>query len=283
MKTLIQKIHIEEQFSFACRTYKTPHFETSWHKHEECELILITEGHGTALIGDYVGNYNSGDVFFLTSNLPHWFRKSHHKMIGSALVIHFTNHFLGEPFLQLPEVKSIETLLSGEQGLLLNTHSRKKIAPLMKEIEKGNGLERIFKLLLCLQEISKRKSGSILTHGLHQNNKQEDNSIIKDIIDYTFNNYLKKITLQQLADLSGMSIPTFCRFFKKNIKKSYFDFLKEVRIGHACKLLHTTEQSVLDVCYNSGYNSWAHFSKQFKEVKKITPSLYRKQYELIKE
>lgn len=57
MKTLIQKIHVEEHYSFACRTYKTPDFETAWHKHLECELILITEGNGTALIGDYIGEY----------------------------------------------------------------------------------------------------------------------------------------------------------------------------------------------------------------------------------
>ena len=82
MNTLIQKILVEEQHSFACRKYRTPQFETTWHKHEECELIVITEGHGTALIGDYVGEYKKGDVFFLSSNLPHWFRKTEQKMIG---------------------------------------------------------------------------------------------------------------------------------------------------------------------------------------------------------
>ena len=64
MKTLIQKIHVEEQYSFACRRYRTPDFETNWHKHEECELILITEGHGTAMIGDFVGEYKTGDIYF---------------------------------------------------------------------------------------------------------------------------------------------------------------------------------------------------------------------------
>ena len=106
MKTLIQKIHIEEQNSFACRTYRTPHFETNWHKHEEYELILITEGHGTALVGDYVGEYKTGDIFLLGSNLPHWFRKSHHKMTGSAIVVHFHKYFWGEHFLCLPEMTS---------------------------------------------------------------------------------------------------------------------------------------------------------------------------------
>ena len=71
MKTLIQKIHFQEHQSFACRSYKTPEFETNWHKHEECELIVITEGHGTVMMGDFVGEYKTGDVYFMAGNLPH--------------------------------------------------------------------------------------------------------------------------------------------------------------------------------------------------------------------
>ncbi|MGF2411811.1 MAG: AraC family ligand binding domain-containing protein, partial [Ferruginibacter sp.] len=71
MRTLIQKIHVEEQYSFACRHYRTPDFETSWHKHEECELIVITEGQGTAMIGDFVGEYKTGDIYFIASDIPH--------------------------------------------------------------------------------------------------------------------------------------------------------------------------------------------------------------------
>ena len=74
MKTLIQKIYLEEYQSFACRSYRTPDFETNWHKHEEFELILLSEGHGTAMIGDYIGEYKAGDVFFIAGNLPHWFK-----------------------------------------------------------------------------------------------------------------------------------------------------------------------------------------------------------------
>jgi len=65
MKTLIQKIHVEEENSFACGLYRTPHFETNWHKHDEDELIKITEGHGTALMGDYIGDYNREIFIFL--------------------------------------------------------------------------------------------------------------------------------------------------------------------------------------------------------------------------
>jgi len=281
MQTLIQKIHIEEDSSFACRIYRTPQFETNWHKHKEYELILITEGHGTALIGDYVGNYSTGDVFFLAGNLPHWFRKSHHKMIGGAIVIHFRKDFWGEPFLYLPELKKIYQLLhSKNNGIQLQRVLQKDIALQIKELEKASGIDRIVKLIFCLQKISQSASYTVLTYHFSSTSNTKENSVIEKVFDYSFKYYLKQITLHEVADIAGMSIPTFCRFFKKNIKKSYFNFLQELRIGHACKLLHTTGQPILDVCYNSGYNSWAHFSKQFKHVKQMTPSMYRKQFKI---
>jgi len=278
MKTLIQKIHIEEHLSFACNIYRTPTFETNWHKHEEAELIVITEGHGTAMIGDYVGEYKTGDVYFLAGNLPHWFRKHQSKMINSAVVIHFKENVFGEAFLQMPEMKSLNSFLKKNDGIILQKKLKKEIGNTIAEIEQTKNYQRVFLLLQCLQKISTSSSYTSLTQNFSSSNNNI-NPAIEKIIDYSFNHYLQPITLQQVAEVAGMSIPTFCRFFKKNIKKTYFDFLQDLRISHACKLLNNTNKPVLEVCYESGYNSWAHFSKQFKNVKQLTPTQYRKQFE----
>lgn len=277
MKTLIQKIHVEEQFSFACRQYRTPNFETSWHKHEESELIIITEGHGTAMIGDFVGDYQTGDIYFIAGNIPHSFRKRHHKMTGDAIAAHFKTDVFGEPFFQLPEMKHINSFLNRNDAIQLQHNLRKEVSALLNEMEKSKGFHRISLLLQSLQKMS--SSGSYIK--VTQDFSSSDNNInpaIEKIIDYSFKHYLDPITLQEVAGIADMSIPTFCRFFKKNIKKTYFNFLQDLRIGHACKLLTNTDKPVMDCCYESGYNSWAHFSKQFKQVKKITPSQYRKEF-----
>jgi AraC-like DNA-binding protein len=279
MNTLIQKIHLEEQNSFACRKYRTPQFETNWHKHEECELIIITEGHGTALIGDYIGEYKRGDVFFLASNLPHWFRKSDHKMIGSAIVVHFVTDFWGSKFLQLPEMKKVLQLLKGDnKGLQLRQSLQKKVGISIEQIEKASGIDRIQLLLNSLHEMSQSKQYRVITKAFDENLNQKENSVIDTILKFSFAHFLQPITLAEVASEVRMSVSTFCRFFKRNIKKSYFDFLKELRIGHACKLLRESNDPIIDVCYNSGYNSWAHFSKQFKSIKEMTPNQYRKQF-----
>jgi len=279
MKTLIQKIHLEAHQSFACRSYQTPNFETNWHKHEEFELILLKEGHGTAMIGDYIGEFKAGDVYFLASNLPHWFKKQHHKVTGCAVVIHFKQDIFGKEFLQLPELKNVYQLLIKNDGIQIQSKLKKEMAAAIIEMESLNGFQRIALLLNCLQKISTTAHFTTLTRNFASNN-HHINPVIEKIIDFSFKRYLTPITLKQVADVAAMSIPTFCRFFKKNIKKTYFDFIQDLRISHACKLLTNSNKPVMEICYESGYNSWAHFSKQFKQVKKMTPSRYRKEFEV---
>ena len=109
MKSLIQKLPLSENASFVCRTYRTPYFETPWHQHEEFEIVMFQEGNGNALIGDYFGEYKPGDVFFLGSNLPHWFRKADPNQIGSALVIHFLPEFWENHFWLSPKCRQFMT------------------------------------------------------------------------------------------------------------------------------------------------------------------------------
>ena len=164
-----------------------------------------------------------------------------------------------------------------KDGIKLERKLKTEIFFLVKQMETSKGFQRIQLLLQAVQKLSGSASFITLTHDFAAGNNNI-NPAIEKIIDYSFKHYLEPITLQQVAAIANMSIPTFCRFFKKNIKKTYFDFLQELRISHACKLLTATSNPVLEICYESGYNSWAHFSKQFKQVKQITPTAYRKEF-----
>lgn len=277
MKTILQKVYVEENNSFACRTYRTPNFETNWHKHEEIEIIVITEGQGTVMIGDYVGEYKVGDVFFIAGNLPHWFRKNNAKMIGSAVVAQFKKGILGNDFLSNPEMRTTNNLLSKDEGYKFEKKIKSIIAEKLKALQDAKSFKRLELLLDILHNISITKQYKMLSQNF-SSNSNHINPAIESIIDYSFKNYLEPITLNEVAAIAKMSIPTFCRFFKKNIKKTYFEFLQELRINHACKLLKDVDKPVIEICYESGYNSWSHFSKQFKAAKKMTPSAYKKQF-----
>ena len=281
MKPLLQKLPLSENSSFVCRTYRTPYFETPWHQHDEFEIVMIQEGNGNALIGDYFGEYKPGDVFFLGSNLPHWFRKSDQDQIGSALVIHFLAEFWGKSFLALPEMRAVyELFILSKRGLKLREPVRQRAEILLKDMEVSRGVTTIYLLLRCFEEMIQAPDDAleILGSGASVYKALSEANPIARVFDYTFANYQREITLQEVADLVNMSCSTFCRHFKQSTKRTYIDFLKEVRIGHACRLLTESDWSVFDICYDSGYNNTSNFSKQFRELKKMTPLLYRKQF-----
>ena len=89
-------------------------------------------------------------------------------------------------------------------------------------------------------------------------------------------NFHREISLQEIANVSHMSPTAFCRYFKSRTQKSFTQFLNELRVGHASKLLHDKSYSISDVCYESGFNNFTNFNKFFKAITKETPSNYRR-------
>ena len=101
---------------------------------------------------------------------------------------------------------------------------------------------------------------------------------IDKVFRHTIDHFRQGVSLADIAEISGMSVPAFCSYFKKSTKKTYVDFLNEIRIGFACKLLIETDLNIINVCLESGFNTLANFNKQFLKIKGTTPSKYRKAF-----
>lgn len=279
MKPLIQKLPIDSSSSFVARTYTTPHFETPWHQHEEYELLIGAGGYGSAFIGDYIGEYQMGDVFLLGKNLPHWFRKKDFDMIGSSVVVQFTEDIFGERFLNLPEMQLIRnTLHNASQGIVLKGELRESVGKILSTIESLSGFTQMAALLDCLHQISISDQITYLTQSPIVNFSKQDQDRIHKVFEYTMQNFQRKILLEDVAALTNQSISAFSHYFKKNTKKNYIQFLTEIRISHACKLLVTTEKSVTEICYESGFHNWSNFSQHFNNIMQQSPLKYRKEY-----
>jgi AraC-like DNA-binding protein len=279
MKPFVQKLPLTEETSFVARTYRTPAFEVSWHQHIEYELILFTEGKGTGFIGNYIGEFETGDIFFLGANLPHTFQKRHKDLITSAVVIQFREDFWGKDFMTLPESKEIQQLFQvSMQGLKIEGQSKLLLQPLIRDLESASGFSRIIKLCDCLQIIARSQEFIPLSTQEVKAYNPKDKERIEKVFHYTIESFAKPVTLTEIAELINMSVPAFCNYFKKSTKRTYIDFLNEVRIGHACRLLTDTERTILEICFESGFNTLANFNKQFLKVKKMTPSRYRKYF-----
>lgn len=276
MKPLIEKLPLSDNTSFVARAHRTPDFEVAWHQHIEYEIILFTEGAGLSFVGNYVGEFEVGDIFLLGANLPHTFKKSG-DLITSAIVIHFKDDFWGNEFLDLPESKEIQQLLNtSQQGLKIAGKSKEILNRMIKSLEKEKGFKRIITLCECLNTLAEKQEFlKLSTQDVKQvNNKNRER--IDRIFRYTMENFQEPVKLSKIAAIADMSIPAFCNYFKKSTRKKYIDFLNEIRIGYACKLLTDTQTTVEGACYDSGFNTLANFNKQFLKVKGMTPSKYRK-------
>lgn len=276
MEPLVQKLPLDNETSFIARTFRTPDFEVGWHRHIEYELILFTEGSGLSFIGNHIGEFETGDIYFLGSNLPHTFQKRAPDIVTAAVVVQFRDDFWGSEFLQLPENRQVRQLLAwSAQGLKLRGPLKSYIRSRVSELESATGLRRITVLCDCLERMATEKEWArVTTQQVAVNNDERLNKVFQFTIDH----FKDPLTLSMVAQTACMSIQHFCSFFKRSTQKTYIDFLNEVRVGFACTLLADTQKSVLDICYECGYNTVTHFHKQFLKIKKMTPLQYRKSF-----
>ncbi len=279
MKPLIEKLPLAEDTSFLAKEFSTPHFEVPWHQHAEYELILFTKGEGASFIGNYVGDFMCGDIFFLGSNLPHTFQKADKDLFTSAIVVQFKEDFWGDGFMQMPESRQIKHLFdTSMQGLKINERCRALLTPMIHQLEQSTGFTRVINLCNCLLLIAQQQDYTMLsTQSISAFNSKNKERIDK-ILQYTIDYFQEPITLHDVAKSVAMSVPAFCNYFRKSTKKTYIDFLNEVRVGYACKQLIDTQNNIASICYDSGFNTLANFNKQFLKVKRQTPSAYRKTF-----
>jgi AraC-like DNA-binding protein len=286
MKPTLRKAVPAPESSFVVRKDVGRKMKNNWHYHAECELLFIKRSRGIWLVGDYKDTFESGDVILLGSGIPHSFRHENKYIMeeeseqGEALVTLFSPEIFGEYFLSLPESKEIKNLLElSKRGLKMKGTTMKNIGIIMEEILQAEKGRKLLHLLNILQLITEKKEYEILaTEGYSCQIEKMNNDRLNLIIEYTYENYHKQVTIDEIATLVNLSVPSFCRFFKEKTKKTYFQFLMEVRIGQACKLLIEDEMQSAEVGYTCGYNSISHFNHQFKIIKNKSPLEFKRSY-----
>lgn len=286
MKAILQKVPESIDSSFAVQEFRSGYFNTPWHFHPEYELVYILEGEGKRFIGDKITNFKAGDLVLIGSNLPHWYRNdakyytNDNKLKAASIVIQFTTDFLGETFLQSPEMFEIHQILQkAQRGLEIQGSLASKISKMMCEITHLKGMDRLLQLLSILNTISKSEEYLILSNkGPSIGINMTDPKRINKIYEYVMKHFTEPITIEEASSLIHMCSSTFCRYFKKRTRTTFTYFLNEIRIGHACKLLIEEDLSITEICYKSGFNNISYFNRQFKAHKNLTPQAFRQEY-----
>jgi AraC-like DNA-binding protein len=286
MKPQLLKIPYTPDHSFGVRKEMMPNINNRWHYHPEIELIHFHKGAGTQFVGDHISQFEPGDVVLVGCNLPHFWKYDevyYQDEVAAepySTVIHFFENFVGERFLHLPETRHIKALLEkAKRGILFKGEIADKVSDLVEKIYLSEGIHQIIALITCLSEIALCEGAVLLSSlGFKYDFPESENKRINTIYNYTFNNFQKKIKQSEVAEIAGMTSNSFCRFFKNHTGKTYSDFITEIRVGYACKLLIANKMSIKEVCYESGFNSFSCFHEFFKKVTGKTPQVYQKAY-----
>jgi AraC-like DNA-binding protein len=263
-----------------------PDINNRWHCHPELELIYFKKGSGTQFIGDSIKQFKAGDMTLVGSNLPHYWRFDdayfHHdeNVKVEMIVVHFCENFWGDQFLQLPENKLIKVLLErSKRGLQIAGGTKDKVADLLAAMLNTDGADRIIMLLKALNTVATTNPVNYLTSiGFKYDHNESENDRLNNIYEYSVRNFRKKIYLDEIAEIAGVSSNSFCRYFKSKTRKTYSQFIIEIKVGYACKLLIEDKLNIKQLCYDSGFNNFSTFHKHFKQVTGKSPLMYQKEF-----
>jgi AraC-like DNA-binding protein len=286
VKPVIYKVPLILNSSISVREVRLPYFDATWHFHQEYELVLITQSSGKRFIGSHIADFEPGDLAFLGPGLPHLYRNSEEYYQPGvstpeavSIVIQFPETFLGNPFLEVPEMFPIRQLFSSSDvGLSIYGHTREVVTRKMHEMLMLQGMERLLHLLSILNMLAHSEEYQPLSIPGIVGSTAKDTERINTIYKFVLARYQQPIILKEVASLVSMSPSAFCRYFKMRTKKTFWHFLNEIRIGHSCKLLLEEDMNITQVSLASGFNNISNFNRQFRLITDTTPMNYRKEY-----
>lgn len=280
MKVLPFKIPKPENVTLYIQEYKGETFYEKLHQHKEVQISLILDGEGTYIIGDCVGDFKKNDIFVLGENLPHVFKREESSLNKASMItLFFSKNCYGEGFFDLPEFEHFKNFFN-DSALGYKVNSKKdELFPLLSNInniDKYNQFISFLDILNLISKAEKRKLSSLINLKKYAGNEGKRMS---DIFQYSMDNFHKEVSLHDVANIANMTPNAFCRYFKQRTNKTFVNFLIDIRIGNACKLLaKKNDLSITEISYKSGFNNLANFNRKFKAIKGITPSEYRKKH-----
>lgn len=253
-------------------------FYDKFHQHKEIQISLIIEGEGTLIVGDTINYYKTGDLLVIGSNLPHVF-KSDVKKGGKShmLTLFFTEDAFGKDFFKLEDLKELDRFFKrASYGFKVKTR-KNNLEALFYKLKNASKLSQFILLFEILKVISDQSYESLSSFIYDKKYSDIEGKRMRDVMEYTMNNFHNDITLDKIATMAAMTKNAFCKYFKKRTNKTYFKFLNELRIENACKLLQSDKgYTISEIADKSGFNSISNFNRQFKSIKNVNPMAFKR-------
>lgn len=284
MTALFEKKILKEDESFFIGIFQDNLEKSSWHYHNNFEISFITEGSGKRIVGDSIEEFQPGDLVFIGCNLPHvWIADKEIRVISNRTLemvfLQFTSAILVPQLLALPEFIFVKKALElSERGIQIVGQTLNEVSEIMLQLPYLGNFDRMLHFFRMMNIIGKSNSNIRLASEEYMKKRfQTGNKRIATIHEYLMKNYHNEVNLKELAALVNLAEGSLCRFFREHMGKTVFEYLSQIKIELACKLLMDNDLNILEISFDSGFNNLSHFNKQFKKNMGMPPSEYRKQ------
>lgn len=284
MNTTITEITpLSEKDCFYLVDRQKKEFSYPLHVHNEFELNFIEGCEGARrIVGDnieVVGNY---DLALLGGGLEHtWEQYKCTTGKIREITIQFSTDLFGDVWLGKNQMASIRRLFeNARNGIAFSLPVIMRMYGRLNDIlQTQPGFYRVIKLMELLYELSLETDCHLLaTSSFAHVNHSADSRRVRKIEEYINGHFKEEIRLQDLADLVGMTTTSFSRFFKLRTGRTVSDYIIDIRLGYASRLLADSTTSVVEICYECGFNNVSNFNRIFKKRKGCSPTVFRANY-----
>lgn len=263
-----------------------PHFIVPWHYHPAIEIMYITRGIGTRFVGDCIEQYEEGDVCMIGPNLPHEWRNDdayfdkESGLRATCICLFFKREIFDPNFIRLPEMNNIRDLIErSRRGLKFTGNSKLEITRFIRSSVNDVGVRKVTNLLTLLELMATSTEYELLASvGFTNSVNSEDFERFNKVYKFLVKNLATSIRLEEVSTLVGLTPTAFCRYFKERTKKTFVEYLNEMRIGYSKKLLLENKMKISTISGEVGFPNLSNFISQFKKVTGMSPSQFQKQF-----
>ncbi|WP_066631447.1 AraC family transcriptional regulator [Labilibacter marinus] len=277
-----EKIEVSQNTSIKIGKYQSHYFTRPWHYHPEFELLLITKGYGTRMVGDHFEPFEEGDIVLLGGNLPHaWISAPHffedNEDTCESIYIQFKKTIFGSQFIDIPELASVRNILAkAQRGLKINGHLKAEISALVHYTILQSPIDQLITLIKVLDMIQYSDYQLLASDNYLSSKVSFKSKKMSKVHNYIMQHFKEEIDINSCASLVKMTPSSFCRFFKKQTNVTFSVYLHYIRINFAQKLLINTELPIKEIGFECGYVSIIYFNQKFKTTTGLSPNEFRK-------
>ena len=287
MKVVQFTIPVSKEHTIVVQEDILPHYYNHLHRHREVQIEWVVEGTGMLIAGNYMQRFESGDVYIIGANQSHIFKSDEvyfnqkEKQQVHSVSIFFDPNQLSVSILGLPEMAGVRKFVNGlHNGYQVPEFLCERVKKIVLEVVKSSDSLRLASFITLLHLFaSARFMKPLATNNSEQIISEVEGIRMDQIFQHLVANYKNHISLAEISEVANLTPQAFCRYFKKHTDKTFVNFLNEVRINEACKIIVSGKfNGFSDVSYQTGFDNVTNFNRVFKKTVGKAPREYYRDF-----